>query len=464
MGSLAMNPVRSLDERYLEFVERTGAVFAQYPQLEPLRYFVFKELLTQRKGAGWNEVAKHWLRPLIYRNRTTGSVRRAEALLWVEGHREVMVDALLPVNRELTSRGLGVGLVFFGNTNGLPFSTAHLQFPSRVAAPSWAKPAWDGLCDVVDNLRDKALGRSFLHMSAEIQGLFDELDRILDAIGPKVVLTASTQAISGAGVVVASRRRGILTLLLQHGILHGLYVPIPADYMLTWGQSSNETLVRFGVSPQKLVALGSPRHDSMYPSIKGDAKARLLRPLSLPEKPTLVFFSNGNDLVRNGIAPLDCARWLETTAVQYSNHINVIVRLHPNEDDSLYRGCRHLRVIKESPDLATTLNGCDWVGSLCSTVLYDALLYKKPIWQFYADEWPELADNWKHGLATRISSQADLSETISQSLCGGSAGFVDPEAIDRVFANHGRAVQSVADFVQARLGNHRIDSTSPHVR
>jgi len=459
-----MNPVRSLDERYLEFVERTGVVFAQYPQLEPLRYFVFKELLTQRKGARWNEVAKHWLRPLIYRNRTTGSVRRAEALLWAEGHREVIVDALLPVNRELTSRGLGVGLVFFGNTNGLPGSTAHLQFPSRVAAPSWAKPAWDGLCDVVDNLRDKALGRSFLHMSAEVQGLFDELDRILDVIGPKVVVTASTQLIGGAGAVVASRRRGILTLLLQHGILHGLYVPMLADYMLTWGQSSNETLVRFGVSPQKLVALGSPRHDSMFPSKKSDAKARLLRPLSLPEKPTLVFFSNGNDLVRNGIAPLECARWLETTAAQYSKDINVIVRLHPNEDDSLYRGCQNLRIIKESPDLATTLHACDWVGSLCSSVLYDALLYRKPIWQFYADEWPELADNWKYDLAVRISSQSELTEMINRALCEGAGTFIDAEKAGRVFVNHGRAVQAVADFIQARLENHRIESASLHVR
>ncbi len=95
----------------------------------------------------------------------------------------------------------------------------------------------------------------------------------------------------------------------------------------------------------------------------------------------------------------ESAQWLETTAEKYSKDLNIIVRLHPNEDDSLYRHCPHLRITKDSPDLAIALDGCDWVGSRCFTVLYDALLFKKPVWQFYADGWPELAKNWREGLA-----------------------------------------------------------------
>jgi hypothetical protein len=147
---------------------------------------------------------------------------------------------------------------------------------------------------------------------------------------------------------------------------------------------------------------------------------------------------------------MECARWLDETAAQFSQDINIVVRLHPNEDGSLYRSCRHLRVTKNTPELSTTLAGCDCVASLCSTVLYEALLYKKPIWQFYAEEWPDLADNWKCGLALRVSSSAELSKMTKRLLCEKDASVFEGIS-NRVFLNHGRATQAVADFVQTQL-------------
>jgi len=164
----------------------------------------------------------------------------------------------------------------------------------------------------------------------------------------------------------------------------------------------------------------------------------------------MVFFSNGNDLVRNGTAPHECARWLEKSAAQYRNEINVVVRLHPNEDGSLYKNCPHLHVTKNELDLATTLNGCDWVGSICSTVLYDALLFKKNVWQFQAEHWPQLANNWRQGLAIKISSQAELGHCMSEILSGGTTSF-DDQMTKRVFANQGHSAEAVADFVQGLL-------------
>ena len=165
----------------------------------------------------------------------------------------------------------------------------------------------------------------------------------------------------------------------------------------------------------------------------------------------MVFFSNGNDFVRNGTAPHECARWLEEGAARYENDINVVVRLHPNEDGSLYQNYPHLHITKETPSLAATLEGCDWVGSLCSTVLYDALLFKKPVWQFYANGWPELANNWREGLALRISSQEELNKQIHQVLSLCADGGSDDSLSGRVFANHGRAARTVANFVQEKL-------------
>jgi hypothetical protein len=451
MFNSTLGTVSSLDQQYLNFAARTASVFMQYPQIEPLRYFIFKELLIQRQEINRIGHAKHWLRPLFHRGNSRGSLHRADVLIWIESHREVIAGALFPVYGALVSRGIHVRLVSYRGPDYLPASTLNFYPPPRALSPAWAKGAWEALCDEISELRHRPLERSFKYACSNTQAVFDELGKILEAVQPKVVLTASMQLDGGAALVVTARSRGASTLLLQHGILQPFYTPLLADYMLTWGDSSNQTLVGFGAPSQRLIALGSPRHDSMAPSTGGAARATLLKALSLPERPSFVFFSNGNDLIRNGEAPIECAKWLETTASQYANEANFIVRLHPNEDGRLYRDCRHLTISKGVPDLAMTLEGSDCVGSLCSTVLYDALLYNKPVWQFYADGWPELADNWRSGLAVRISSQVELSEMIKRMLCGDADLTIDEGLSKKVFTNHGHATRAVTDFIEQRL-------------
>lgn len=441
----SVRTVDSLDQRYLDFTERTSRIFSEFPELESLRHFIFKDLLIQRRGDNRIQIIKHWLRPILRRGKS-GSLGRADVLIWVESSREVIVDAMLPVYHELVARGIKVQLVSFGGPADLPSSTVDVRYPARAVAPDWAKYAWNQFCDDIGELQDPSLEQAFSNACANNQGLVDEITRLLDLVKPKVVIAAATQLPGGAALISSARSRS-LTLLLQHGILQPFYTPLLAEYMLTWGQSSVDVLADLGVSRSRLIALGSPRHDSMKPQTNGNNQNQLLKRLSLPKKPTFVFFSNGNDLVRNGNAPSECAEWLESMAARFAKKINVVVRLHPNEDMSLYQHCSHLKISKASPDLATVLGGSDWVGSLCSTVLYDALLYHKPVWQFYADGWPELVFNWKSGLAKRISSSAELNETVSRAVIDDSSALINTGLIDRVFKNHGSATERVADFV-----------------
>jgi hypothetical protein len=442
----------SLDERYLDFCTKTGAAFALHPQLEPLRPLVFKDLLVRRRADGWWPRVKHWMRPL-HRRASTPTPQRADVLIWIEGQREVIVDALFPVYRELLRRGVSVALVSDGGSPPGPVA-AHatpFQYPARAIAPMWASGAWEALCACEPGLRDRALGRAFLRATAMLQGRIDEQRRLFEAIRPQAVVAASTQLPGGAGLAVTARAQGGRSLLLQHGILQPFYAPLLTDLMLTWGPSSDEIMMTLGVPPERLVATGSPRHDTMKPSGDGRARERLLRALRLPDRPTFVFFSNGNDVVRNGTAPAECADWLETAAARYASELNVVVRLHPNEDGALYRRCPHLTLTRAAQTLGDTLDGCDWLGSLCSTVLYDGLLYGKPVWQFHADGWPALADNWSQALARRVRSAAQLSELVGTMLDGGGGHGVDKSAVARVFANHGQATQAVAEIVTRQL-------------
>jgi hypothetical protein len=447
----SLNKPLSLDDRYLEFRDTTSSVFAQYPQIEPLRYGIFKELLVGRSGFAAKDILKHWMRVVTRRAHSAAPFQQADILIWVESGREVVTDALLPVSTELLKRGIRVQLVSRAQVENLPSSALRFRYVEKAFRPPWSILAWQQLIEVLPALRDRSLERSFTYSCATLQGLFDELHRLLTAAHPKMVLDASTGLIGGAALIVTCHALGIRSLLLQHGITQAFSTPLLADYMLTWGQSSNDTLVNLDVPRERLIALGSPRHDLISTVNDGSAGSALRRALSLPERPTFVFFSNGNDLVRNGEAPAVCAAWLEGMASEYSNRINVVVRLHPNEDGSLYRGCPHLHITKGVPDLSTTLRGCDWSGSLCSTVLYEALLYEKPVWQFYGNGWPNLADNWKNGLATRIASQEELGEMVRRGLGVQTGISLGENVSERVFANRGRATKAVADFIQRQI-------------
>jgi hypothetical protein len=452
-----MSSATSLDERYLDFSGRAAGVFAAYPQLEPLRQLVFKDLLVRRRADGWWQHVKHWLRPLVKRHRTRPPDREVDVLIWVENEREVIVDALLPVYRELLARGVGASLVSFGGVPGLP-AAQRFAFPARVLPPPWAPAAWAALCECETGLRDQALRRSFYHACAVLRGLYDEMHALLDAAAPQAVVCASTQGIGGAALTVAARRRDIRSLVLQHGMMQPVYTPLVADEMLTWGPTSDEILVSLGLPRERLRTVGSPRHDALGPSGNGRARAALRRALALPDRPIFVFFSNGNDLVRNGDGPAECARWLEAVAAERAGELSVVVRLHPNEDGALYERCRHLTITRDGVGLPTTLEGCDWIGSLCSTALYDGLLYGKRVWHFHPDDGPALADNWKRGLAHRVSSERRLRDMVQSVLAHGTESRVDEDLVARVFANHGRATQAVAEVVVLRV--HGIDNNA----
>src|SRR2546422_7576401 len=90
-----MTAGRSLDERYLEYCASAGAALAAYPQLEPLRQYVFKELLVQQRADGWWQHAKHWLRPLHRRARTR-TRPRAHPPIWLPGRRGAAVGGRPP--------------------------------------------------------------------------------------------------------------------------------------------------------------------------------------------------------------------------------------------------------------------------------------------------------------------------------------------------------------------------------
>lgn len=443
----------TLDERYLEFREATAAVFAAIPELEPLRFFVFKELLVKQRGAGVAGALKHWVRRAA-RSRRPAAARSypaGDVLLWVESQRDVLVDPVLAVHARLQAQGISPVIASFNGPERLPGRVIRVAAAPPSGVPAWAQRGWDGLAAVLPPLGERRLRRAFEIQADAVGGMLSAAEQLLDRLRPAVVVNASNNPVAGATLVMAARRRGIASVLLQHGIPQAFYTPVLNDAMLTWGTRSNAVLERLGVPAARLRVTGSPRHDGFLRADAGEARRVLRTALGLSDRPTLVYFSNGNDVYRNGVGPAAAAAWLEHAAERVPG-VNVVARLHPNEDGSLFASCRKVAIMKREVDVVTALAGADIVASQCSTALEEAILFDKPVWQFEGDGWPELASNWRDGLAARVGSASELASHLEAALAGAAAGRCDPRLAETVFAHRGRAAEVAAAAIAGFIG------------
>lgn len=445
----------TLDERYLEFRDATAEVFTAIPELEPLRFFLFKELLVAKRGAGLAGALKHWARRawVLGRLEERASHPVGDVLLLVDGRRDVAVEPILAVHAQLQALGTLSVIASFRGPEELPGPVIRFAAEALGRIPAWAKRGWDALSSVQPLLAQRRLRQAFEIQARAVAGLFAAAQRLLDRVRPAVLVNASNNTVAGATLVMAARGRAIPSLLLQHGIPQAFYTPLLNDSMLTWGLRSSDALVRLGVPAAKLRVIGSPRHDRFLRVKVGEARRRLLRTHGLSDRVTLVYFSNGNDLQRNGVGPAAAVEWLERAAARVPG-VNVLARLHPNEDGSLFASSRKIVVMKREVDVVTALAGADIVASQCSTALEEAVLLGKPVWQFEGDGWPELASNWRDGLAARVGSASELVSLLEAALAGTLAGRCDARLVDWLFANRGRAAEvaaaTIAQLIERR--------------
>jgi len=438
----------NLDHRYLLFRDQTYGLFTTFPQIEPLRHLIFKELLVKRVGARKIQWSKYWVRRLLCHSKGKGTLTKADIIFLIEGKRSREYEKVLPLWAACIEAGQKCQIVALNTTLHLPSGAYYVRRISPTSVPEWANASWEMLVSMFPSLWADDLKRAYYISAAYANSLLSLAFDIIDRVKPKLILLGSNSQSGTIAFSTAARLRGVKTAQLQHGVPQAFYTPVLEDVMLTWGESSNLILQRLGVPATKLRAVGSPRHDKFQPV--PNARAFFRQSLNLSNRPILVFFSNGNDLVRNGNAPIESAIWLNEAA-RTIPQVNVVVKLHPNEDGALYRRMPHLRVIKNEVDLITILSAADIVASVCSTAMYEALLFGKPVWQFYADGWPPLEDNWKQGLAVRVASSQELLFRINQWMESPDSGERWSRLSQRVFVNHGHAAYAAAECLASLL-------------
>jgi hypothetical protein len=454
-ANYALSHIPTLDERWLEYVARTRPVFDAHPDLVPLRQQIFKSFVERKAQLSSKEQLKHLAKLMLKRQKTDVGAGQVDVVFWLELLREVHTQALLPVLAEVQRLGLRPALIvpstLSNRLNGISQQIA-FQLPYRKQSGSGLQRAWDDLRQALPQDTNTNSFSAFGTLYDTSGSCVEEIKRILVQLRPRVLVLAMDQLLSGSAACEAARQLGIPSLVLMHGAVLPYNAPLTAEHMGVWGSVGQEQLAALGIPSEKLVILGSPRHDK-FPQIPADARHRFQQALGLSDRPCLVFFSNGNDALRNSKTALEgCAEWLAAAAQHVREKIEIVVRLHPNEGGSLYTKYSHLRVFKNECDLETTLAGADICAALCSTALLDAMLYHKPVLQFYADGWPDLADNWRRGLSQRIASSQQLIETLTSGLREWEDCVKRQDVhLESVFANRGRATHVVAQYLAEQV-------------
>ena len=191
-----------------------------------------------------------------------------------------------------------------------------------------------------------------------------------------IILNTDVHKISRVLVFLA-RQQGIKTYVVQHGstVLEYGYLPINADYMFTWGELSNNWFTERGTSPEKLVATGTPKMDS----IKGyniDKKRS--------ERVQDVL------LILNPIGDNNVRHFLNTVFdAEIHKKYRLLIKLHPGSLDNreivdeVFAG-QDVEILKKE-NTHQLLNSCDVVITTTSTVGNEAIAFYKPLVQAVID-------------------------------------------------------------------------------
>lgn len=446
---------KTLDERWLEFVRLTASVVNEHPYLAAVLQPFYKLHFEQKYRFKLGEGAKDLLRIGLYRDSSRIPDGTCDVVFWLHGSREPEVEAVIPLWQRVQAMQLRAMVVAPPRVlESLPLPGSDVvafSAPQRFGKPGQWKRAYNDLVAVLPEIGIASAQKLLASLGRQEDSYQQEIGRIFASLRPKLLVLPVDQFMPGGSACVVARRLGIRSLVLLHGAVSAYNAPLTADSMAVWGEVSKDQMSGLGVPEQRLKILGSPRHDVLPHNDDPSAKQRLQQTLGCDSKKILTFFSNGNDPYRNSKTAIEeCARWLMSAAGILKASYNIVVRLHPNEDGSLYAGCEGLRVFKNDCNLGTTLAGSDIVAALCSTVLAEAVLYEQPVLQFYADGWPELADNWRRGLALRVESSGDLVNKLEK-LHGEQARFglvaEQRRLKEKLFANAGGATDAVARHI-----------------
>lgn len=169
--------------------------------------------------------------------------------------------------------------------------------------------------------------RSLPWLGVERRALF----RRLDALSPLWIVLASDQHRLGRVATGWARANGARSLVLQHGLPQYSvgYLPVVADLVATWSETSDGWFLRGGTPPNRLLRLGNPRLDVLARAEREHKAERVATRLGLSGHPRLLLTLSPSDAARN-LELVDLA----VAAIASTGDGSLVVKLHPGDGRS----------------------------------------------------------------------------------------------------------------------------------
>jgi hypothetical protein len=239
------------------------------------------------------------------------------------------------------------------------------------------------------------------------------LERILARTAIGYLVVSNERLILSSAAIHAARRHGVHTVCLQHGALVEQYLPVTVDTYLTWGVHASNWVRRQSVSA-RLCDIGAPRTDELAQFV---SQARPCDPGRAPRQDTIIaFFSQrpGVDMPASSYVRVE----REFLALLDNSTRNLLVKLHPSDDARRWTRMartapQRLRLVSGGGDPYRVIAEADYVGAFYSTVLLEAMLFAKPVFQLnpFGDEVPDYS---RRGGCSPISDGRSLAEWIQR--------------------------------------------------
>lgn len=468
--------------------EQTGRETPPVPTLS------WEALVVWLKNArlDW-QVKEHVSRALVWLRRTRPtSHRQVDCLFVYDVFNPGMIDTLLAVQRCLPQKKSLATLSFeprvYRRVAGEDRND-HYLYPGRAAAKHLDEAEqlhaylFDRYCEHRNRTKDRVRSllsgtheRFMRHLDAIMRRFYRQLCRdyfriqaFLDGVGPRRIVMGSDAHKFSRLITLLARRRGVETLVIQHGATIGrhAYVPVYADRMAVWGTISRQWFMENRVAPDRLVVTGQPRLDRLvnYRKTEAPGKADKCQRFRVVLA-TNDLLGNRNDLlmktVCQGVRPL-------------SEELDLVMKLHPGERNhgQYTRFARRFNLnwtIVSKGDLYELLVSADTVITAQSTVGIEALAMGLPLIIVEVPGVPKIVPYDRYECAMAVHDAAGLTTAMGRLMAKTDDVKKLSQNADRFIADYlyrldGKAAQRVADLIMDEKGSYqRTDDSDTQPR
>lgn len=257
-----------------------------------------------------------------------------------------------------------------------------------------------------------------------------------------IVLNTDVHKLSKT-LVLMSGEKNIHSYVIQHGatVLEYGYLPVIANYMLSWGKLSSDWFMERGTSPERLVAIGTPKMDDFVNYNKIEAELKEVRNILLVLNPI------GDSHVRTLLQIISEAG--------IDKDYNLKIKLHPSSVDNrdlvekVFKEPQ-VEILKEA-NTHDLIHQVDVVITTTSTVGNETIAFGKPLVQVKIADIENSMDYENRQCSHLIAQPEELKTLLRDKETLESKKINYPQfTSDFFYSLDGRSAERISKFITSK--------------